>query len=69
MVKYQIHNDLKRAQSIAQLRGAAFRATWIGEGFPDPYLGPFDRDHMQALYPHGLEKTMEGRTWSSALPF
>lgn len=69
MVKYQIRNDLKRAEDIARLRGARFRATWIGDGFPDPYVGPFDLEHMQRLFAYGYRKTMEGRAWTSELRF
>ncbi len=68
LIKQQGVGDLLSAYVTADLRGADFYVTWIGDDFQHEYPGPFDPDYMQALFRHGYDLMMSGQTWSDKPP-
>lgn len=52
---------------VAERTGFDFKATWIGDDFDVPYVGPFDRDYMRALMDYGYRRFAEGRPWADEL--
>lgn len=68
LIKQQGIGDLARAYDVAQLRGADFNVTWIGDDFQADYPGPFDPEYMKALFKYGFDRMHAGKAWSASPP-
>ncbi len=68
LLKVQGVADLLTAYVSADLRGAEFNATWMGEEFELQNPGLFDPGYMSALYDYGYKLMMSGRAWSDRPP-
>jgi len=68
LLKAQGVNGLLSAYSAAQVRGADYFVTWIGEDFQHEHPEPFDRDYMRALYQYGYDLMKSGKAWFDKPP-
>ncbi|WP_244408499.1 patatin-like phospholipase family protein [Roseomonas fluvialis] len=68
MIAASGQNDILRLQTNAVRDGIDFNLTYIGEDFTLPWVRPFDREWMRALFEYGRLRTVEGRTWQSSHP-
>jgi len=68
LLKVQSGGALLSTYATAELRGAAYHATWIGDDFKHPRPAAFDVDYMRALYQYGFDLMMSGNAWFDRPP-
>jgi hypothetical protein len=68
LIKSQGDGDLLSAYAAAQIRGADYYVTWIGEDFVYEYPGPFDPGYMSALSDCGYNLMKSGNAWARKPP-
>lgn len=68
MIASSGQNDLLRLQTNAERDGIDFNLAYIREDFTLPWVRPFDREWMRALFEYGRRAMLEGRAWSRSHP-
>lgn len=62
-------NDVNRMFLNTQRDGIAFHLAYIGEGFTEPYVAPFEQGYMRALYQYAFELARRGYPWATRPPW